>query len=62
MRLLVLLSAIAMPVVAWLSQRGVFGPVIRPGGDYAEDMRPAFEFFRTLIPRYPERAAFPYGF
>lgn len=26
MRLLVLLSAIAMPVVAWLSQRGVFGP------------------------------------
>ncbi|MDH5824792.1 hypothetical protein QFW77_17625 [Luteimonas sp. RD2P54] len=26
MRLLVLLSAIAMPLVAWLSQRGMFGP------------------------------------
>ena len=29
MRLLVLLSAIAMLVVAWLSQRGVFGPETR---------------------------------
>ena len=26
MRLLVLLFSVAMPVVAWLSQRGVFGP------------------------------------
>jgi hypothetical protein len=26
MRLLVLLFSIAMPVVAWFSQRGVFGP------------------------------------
>ena len=26
MRLLVLLSALAMPIVAWLSQAGVFGP------------------------------------
>jgi 1-acyl-sn-glycerol-3-phosphate acyltransferase len=55
-----------VPIVAagpdFPSKRGVFGPVIRPTGDYAEDMKPAFAFFRTLIPRYPERAAFPYGF
>ena len=40
-------------------KRGVFGPVIRPTGNYAEDMKPAFAFFRTLTPRHPERAAFP---
>lgn len=55
-----------VPIVAagpdFPSKRGVFGPVIRPTGNYAEDMRPAFDFFRTLIPRYPERAAFPYDF
>lgn len=44
------------------TKRGVFGPVIRPTGDYAEDMRPAFAFFRTITPRHPERAAFPAGF
>jgi 1-acyl-sn-glycerol-3-phosphate acyltransferase len=40
-------------------KRGVFGPVIRPTGDMAADLKPAFEFFRTLRPRHPERAAFP---
>lgn len=40
---------------------GVFGPVIRPTGDYRADMKPAFAFFRTLTPRHPERAAFPDG-
>ena len=44
------------------TKRGVFGPVIRPTGDYAEDMKPAFAFFRTLTPRHPERAAYPEGF
>ena len=44
------------------TRRGVFGPVIRPTGNYAEDMKPAFAFFRTLTPRHPERAAFPDGF
>ena len=44
------------------SKRGVFGPVIRPTGDYARDMKPAFAFFRTLTPKHPERAAFPDGF
>ena len=41
------------------TKRGIFGPVIRPTGDYAEDMKPAFAFFRSLRPAYPERAGFP---
>ena len=44
------------------SRRAVFGPVIRPTGNYAEDMKPAFAFFRTITPRHPERAAFPEGY
>ena len=55
-----------VPIVAagpdFPTRRGVFGPVIRPTGDYAADMRPAFAFFRTLTPRHPERAAFPDAF
>lgn len=43
------------------TRRAVFGPVIRPTGNYAEDMKPAFAFFRTIVPRHPERAAFPDG-
>jgi 1-acyl-sn-glycerol-3-phosphate acyltransferase len=54
-----------VPIVAagpdFPTRRGVFGPVIRPTGDYAEDMRPAFAFFRTITPRHPDRAAFPDG-
>ena len=41
------------------TRRGVFGPVIHPTGDYAEDMKPAFAFFRSLTPKHPERAGFP---
>jgi 1-acyl-sn-glycerol-3-phosphate acyltransferase len=44
------------------TRRGVIGPVIRPSGNYAEDMKPAFAFFRTLTPKHPDRAAFPEGF
>jgi len=44
------------------TKRGVIGPVIHPTGNYAQDMKPAFAFFRTLKPRHPERAAFPVGF
>ena len=44
------------------SRRGAIGPVIRPTGNYAEDMQPAFDFFRSITPRHPERAAFPEGF
>jgi 1-acyl-sn-glycerol-3-phosphate acyltransferase len=55
-----------VPIVAagpdFPTRRGVFGPVIRPTGNYAEDVKPAFAFFRTLTPRHPERAAFPDGF
>jgi 1-acyl-sn-glycerol-3-phosphate acyltransferase len=54
-----------VPIVAagpdFVHKRGVFGPVIRPTGDYAADMKPAFDFFRTLRPRHPQRAAFPDG-
>lgn len=41
------------------TRRGVFGPVIRPTGNYERDMAPAFAFFRTLTPRHPDRAGFP---
>ena len=55
-----------VPIVAagpdFPTRRGVFGPVIRPTGNYTEDLKPAFAFFRTLTPRHPERAAFPEGF
>lgn len=54
-----------VPIVAagpdFVRKRGVFGPIIRPTGDYAEDMKPVFAFFRTLTPRHPARAAFPDG-
>jgi 1-acyl-sn-glycerol-3-phosphate acyltransferase len=55
-----------VPIVAagpdFPSKRAVFGPVIRPTGNYADDMKPAFAFFRTIVPRHPERAAFPDGY
>ena len=44
------------------TRRGVIGPVIRPSGNYAEDMKLAYAFFRTLTPKHPDRAAFPEGF
>ncbi|HEU0311274.1 MAG TPA: lysophospholipid acyltransferase family protein [Sphingomicrobium sp.] len=44
------------------TRRGVFGPVIHPTGNYAEDMKPAFAFFRSITPKHPKRAAFPEGF
>ena len=44
------------------TRRGVIGPVIRPTGNYAEDLKPAFQFFRSISPRHPERSAFPEGF
>jgi 1-acyl-sn-glycerol-3-phosphate acyltransferase len=52
-----------VPIVAagpdYPTRRGVFGPVIRPTGDYAADLKPAFAFFRSLTPKHPERAGFP---
>jgi 1-acyl-sn-glycerol-3-phosphate acyltransferase len=43
------------------TRRGVFGPLIHPTGNYAEDMKPAFAFFHTLTPKHPDRAGFPEG-
>jgi 1-acyl-sn-glycerol-3-phosphate acyltransferase len=43
-------------------KRGVIGPIIWPTGDYREDLKPAFAFFRSITPKHPERAAFPEGF
>lgn len=41
------------------TRRGIFGPIIHPTGDYERDMAPAFAFFHSLRPRYPEGASFP---
>ncbi len=41
------------------AKQGIFGPVIHASGDYDADMAPAFAFFRSLKPRFPERSAFP---
>jgi 1-acyl-sn-glycerol-3-phosphate acyltransferase len=55
-----------VPIVAagpdFPTKRAVFGPETRPTGNYAQDMKPAFAFFRTIEPRHPERAAFPDSF
>ena len=55
-----------VPIVAagpdYPNKRVVIGPVIWPTGNYAEDLKPAFAFFRTITPKHPERAAFPDGF
>jgi len=41
------------------TKRGIFGPVIHPTGDFDRDMKPAFDFFRSLRPKHPDRAGFP---
>lgn len=30
------------------------GPIFRPTGDWAADMRPVFDFYRSVHPRHPE--------
>ncbi len=40
-------------------KQAIIGPVITPTGNYDADMKPAFAFFRTLHPKFPERSAFP---
>jgi 1-acyl-sn-glycerol-3-phosphate acyltransferase len=35
---------------------GGLGPMIMPTGDYAADMKPIEEFYRSVTPRHPERA------
>lgn len=35
---------------------GGLGPMIMPTGDYAADMKPIEEFYRSVTPRHPDRA------
>ena len=35
---------------------GGLGPAIMPTGDYAADMKPIEDFYRSVTPRHPERA------
>lgn len=39
----------------------IFGAPIYPTGDPDTDLAPAFAFFRTLVPRYPDKVLFPDG-
>jgi 1-acyl-sn-glycerol-3-phosphate acyltransferase len=39
----------------------IFGAPIMPTGDADADLVPAFDFFRTLVPRYPAKVLFPDG-
>lgn len=39
----------------------IFGDPIRPTGDLDSDLRPAFDFFRSLVPRFPDKVLFPDG-
>ena len=61
-----LMKKAGVPIVCagpdYPNKHGVIGPVIRPTGNYAEDLRPAFAFFRSITPKHQDRAAFPAGF
>lgn len=39
----------------------IFGQPIMPTGDPEADLAPAFDFFRTLVPRFPDQVLFPDG-
>lgn len=39
----------------------VFAPPIQPTGDPERDLQPAWDFFRSLVPRYPDKVLFPDG-
>jgi 1-acyl-sn-glycerol-3-phosphate acyltransferase len=39
----------------------VFGKPIFPTGNPEADLEPAWDFFRTLVPRHPDRVLFPDG-
>jgi 1-acyl-sn-glycerol-3-phosphate acyltransferase len=39
----------------------VFGAPIEPTGNPDTDLEPAWEFFRSLVPRHPSKALFPDG-
>lgn len=39
----------------------VFAPPIWPTGDFEADLKPAWDFFRTLVPRHRDKVLFPDG-
>jgi 1-acyl-sn-glycerol-3-phosphate acyltransferase len=39
----------------------IFGEPIAPTGDPDKDLGPAWAFFRTLVPRFPDKVLFPDG-
>lgn len=39
----------------------IFGPPIIATGDPEKDLEPAWAFFRTLVPRHPDKVRFPDG-
>ena len=39
----------------------IFGAPIVPTGDMERDLAPAWDFFRSLVPRYPDKVLFPDG-
>jgi 1-acyl-sn-glycerol-3-phosphate acyltransferase len=40
-------------------KRVVFGPVFLSEGDFEEDMKKVYQFFSTVVAKYPENVVFP---
>lgn len=57
--------AAGVPIVPagpdYVRKVAIFGAPIVPTGDPDADLAPAFAFFRTLVPRYPDKVLFPDG-
>ena len=57
--------AAGVPIVPggpdYIRKVAIFGAPIMPTGDPAADLAPAFDFFRTLVPRFPDKVLFPDG-
>lgn len=57
--------AAGVPIVPggpdYIRKIAIFGAPIMPTGDPEADLAPAFDFFRTLVPRFPDKVLFPDG-
>jgi 1-acyl-sn-glycerol-3-phosphate acyltransferase len=57
--------AAGVPIVPggpdYARKAAVFAPPIHPTGDPDSDLRPAFDFFRSLEPRHRDKVLFPDG-
>ena len=57
--------AAGVPIVPagpdYARKAAVFGPPIDPTGDPDSDLKPAFDFFRSLAPLHPDKVLFPDG-